>query len=177
MDWTFTHLEGLKDMCKHQIEISQPLPREAVSQSSVTNHEHVAGVITSNRSDTVIKITPEQNVTASEFLDFVDKLSCLNECSGHGQCVNGKSSLDLCSKETRYLGKSNIGFLSFVLSPYSVMKTNEWLGENLKTFLGSSSQRSWASEYMITEEKMPDVYSKGLDMEHQESMSVKYIPP
>ena len=84
-----THLEGLKDMCKHQIEISQPLPHDILSHTNFTSHDHHNNVNVIDHSDTIIHASPVQNVKAHEFLDFVEKLSCLNECSGHGSCVNG----------------------------------------------------------------------------------------
>ena len=92
-----THLEGLKDMCKHQIEISQPLPHEILSHTNFTSHDHHTDADANNHSDTIINALPMQNVTALEFLDFVEKLSCLNECSGHGSCVNGNKLFIFCN--------------------------------------------------------------------------------
>ena len=89
MDWSLIHLEGLKDMCKHQIEISLPLPHEILFDASFMSHESHTNFDASNHSGTLLNAAPVQNVSAHEFLDLVEKLSCLNECSGHGSCVNG----------------------------------------------------------------------------------------
>ena len=88
MDWSLSHLNGLIDLCRHQIEISLPIPHEIMSHTSFTSNGHRIDLHGTNLSGTIEQTLPEENVT-SEFLDLFDTLYCSNDCSGHGTCVNG----------------------------------------------------------------------------------------
>ena len=85
MDWALTHLEGLKDICKHQVQINQPLPPDVlVEMGNITNIPSTSGSGTSSTTNKT------DNVFTPEFLAKLEAISCLNECSEHGKCRNGR---------------------------------------------------------------------------------------
>ena len=90
MVWAVTHLEGLKDICKHQVQINQPLPPEVLSDKSFTDALNDTDVNPTDATTPLPTTKPVHNAFSPEFLANLEELSCLNECSGQGNCVNGK---------------------------------------------------------------------------------------
>ena len=102
MAWAATHLEGVKNHCVHQVTINQPLPQEVLSDPSFTldlNDTHPANATGSvNGTIAPLSITTTVNhpgmltnqAFSSDFLDKLEAISCSNECSGNGICVNGE---------------------------------------------------------------------------------------
>ena len=89
MEWSLTHLEGLKDICKHQVQINQPLPPEVLTDKSFTYAQNDTNVhSTDSSTDSVTN--KSDNVFTPEFLAKLVAVSCLNECSGQGNCTNGR---------------------------------------------------------------------------------------
>ena len=91
MDWALTHLEGLKDICKHQVQINQPLPPDVLTDKSFTDALNDTGV-NSDGTTTPSPTKPVHNAFSPEFLANLEEISCLNECSGKGNCINGKTN-------------------------------------------------------------------------------------
>ena len=90
MDWALTHLEGLKDICKHQVQINQPLPPEVLTDKTFTDALNDTDVNPIENTTAMVTNQPANNVFSPEFLANLEEISCLNECSGQGHCVNGK---------------------------------------------------------------------------------------
>ena len=89
MDWALTHLEGLKLICKHQVQINQPLPPELLTDKSFIGTRNATSIpSTVSASSNVTK--KSDIVFTPEFLAKLEAISCLNECSGEGNCSNGK---------------------------------------------------------------------------------------
>ena len=94
MDWSLTHLEGLKDICKHQVQINQPLPPEVLRDKSFTDYVKEQPDIHHTISTTQIVPT----VFTPEYLAQIEAASCLNECSANGKCHNGICCISLFYK-------------------------------------------------------------------------------
>ena len=90
MDWALTHLEGLKDICIHQVQINQPLPPDVLKEQSFTDAVKETEVIASGTAPSSTTTKPVHNAFSPEFLANLEEISCLNECSGQGNCVNGR---------------------------------------------------------------------------------------
>ena len=91
MDWSLTHLEGLKDICNYQVQINQPLPPVVLKDKSFTDYvaeaQHNNTISITSTAMTVPKaFTPE-------YLRQIEAASCLNECSGKGTCNKGTTNL------------------------------------------------------------------------------------
>ena len=88
MDWSLTHLEGLKDICKHQVQINQPLPPAVVTDQSFTAY------VESQKNNTGYVPTTSVTVPTAftpEYLAKIEAASCINECSGEGTCDDGST--------------------------------------------------------------------------------------
>ena len=90
MVWAVTHLESLKDICKHQVQINQPLPPEVLKEPSFTEALNDTEVSPSGHTTTTSPATNPVHEYSPEFLAALEKISCLNECSGGGTCLNGR---------------------------------------------------------------------------------------
>ncbi|XP_052812915.1 uncharacterized protein LOC128240344 [Mya arenaria] len=89
MDWTQSHLEGIKSKCVYEIKAEQPLPPEAYEGLTI----EINGTTTAFENITENNITLPETETVPEFseenLKAIENIVCLNECSNQGNCVNG----------------------------------------------------------------------------------------
>jgi hypothetical protein len=103
MDWTNIHIEGIKTQCLYNIELNQPISDSVLSElNEITkdpndfnrNNTELNSTTTTTRSPTTSHETPVQKPPfkiTPEMLVVVNSLSCLNDCSQHGKCKNGKA--------------------------------------------------------------------------------------
>ena len=97
MDWSLTHLEGLKDICKHQVQINQPLPLAVVTDQSFTDYAETQMNNTNYIPSTAVTVP---TAFTPEFLAKIEAASCTNECSGEGTCENGSTDYVLFCKNS-----------------------------------------------------------------------------
>lgn len=69
MDWSLTHLEGLKDICKHQVQINQPLPPEVLMDKSFSDYLNDEDSNTASLNDTVHRNGTVSEAYTPEFLE------------------------------------------------------------------------------------------------------------
>lgn len=86
MDWSLTHLEGMKEKCIHEIKVNQPLAEEDFKDIEIiVNNISINLNSTTNESATVHDIPS----FSKELLKNIAAASCPNECSGNGKCEKG----------------------------------------------------------------------------------------
>ena len=100
MEWAATHLEGVKSHCKYHVQVNQPLPPAVLADPNFQNPFNDSNENDISTANTTVVPATHQPVVqqfSPAFLDKIKELSCLNECSGNGVCINGKKQYFRCS--------------------------------------------------------------------------------
>ena len=79
MDWTQIHIEGIKQACIEHLELHKPIPLEVLATTAVIVENN-----TSTDHAFVSSLTPYD---AEILIGNLKDVSCMNDCSGHGNCV------------------------------------------------------------------------------------------
>lgn len=86
MDWSLTHLEGMKENCIHEIKVNQPLSEGDLKDVEIiVNNTNINFNTTTNES----VIVPEIPSFSKELLNDIEDVNCPNECNGNGKCEKG----------------------------------------------------------------------------------------
>jgi len=80
MIWTQIHKESIKDACLQHVKFNQPIPLDVLNNSQV---------VLDNTTGVPVTQLPI-NVFDAQILQTIRDASCTNDCSGNGQCIEGK---------------------------------------------------------------------------------------
>ncbi|KAL3836562.1 hypothetical protein ACJMK2_021986, partial [Sinanodonta woodiana] len=87
MNWAPTHLDSAQKSCLYQVIVNQPLPKDILTQFNVT--------VTQNKTEVLNNKTENgTSIYTEDFKQSVQELACPMDCSGHGNCSEGKCYCD-----------------------------------------------------------------------------------
>lgn len=87
MEWAQVHIEAIKDNCLRHVKFNQPIPKEVLD-----NIQRPSQNSSEDNTTTSTTASPDEDqalIFTPEILETIKELSCLNDCSGNGQCVKG----------------------------------------------------------------------------------------
>ncbi|XP_053403813.1 von Willebrand factor D and EGF domain-containing protein-like [Mercenaria mercenaria] len=98
MEWSSSHLDALKDICVFEVNVNQPLTVEDLASFEPTDNSSSSINITTDIMSITKQLSPD-SVFNAEFLNELKNVSCLNDCSRHGECNEGS-----CQCEVGFIG-------------------------------------------------------------------------
>ena len=94
MEWTQIHIEAVKKNCISQVEFNQPIPQAVLAKITVPTDDNndTYGNDTTAETMTFLPTTASNQqsfIFTPDLLTQIKEVSCINDCSEHGQCVKG----------------------------------------------------------------------------------------